>query len=479
VTLANVDVRFQDFNLGIIPPLGDVHAKIGVAAAGPLGSAQVLTRPSQVSTTFSSGPLANALAVALIETAPVIGWRIPGSVAGTVSTVTKTGTGSSVATPSGAPTDALVARVTFTRGGTVGQAGPAYILTVNGNDGTEQALPVNGIIVLNGLGITLTFGSGTLAVGDTHTLSATAPTATLSDVVTGLSALLTTRPKIRFVHILGTATPALFAGVDSILAEREQREYFTNVLLEARPMNAGESYSDYVNSLNALFGNLASSRIALALDGGEVYNPLTQRVEVHNSAWVLSRRRSTVPIGEASYRVRSGAMIGMGDLTFDANLYGATTRYASLRTIDGREGIYAGNWPMMSVIGSDYDEIQAREVADEAARIGNLAMQVYLGDDIPVDTTTGHILETEALALESFVTNEIQAALGSNVSGIRVRADRTINILSTKRFEADLGIIPLGYMREIGLRIGFVNPALALLNAGAAVQPTTTTGGSA
>lgn len=478
MTLAKVNVEFQDFQLGIVPPLGSAHAKIGVASSGPLGSAQTFSRLSQVPTTFPGGPLASALAVALIEAAPVIGWRVPGSVAGVASAVTKAGTGTSVGAVTGSPTDALVARVTITRPGTMGQAGAAYVLTVNGNDVPEQALPVSGAVVLPGLGLTLTFGTGTLVAGDTHTFSATALAATLSDVVTGLTALLATRPSIRFVHILGTATPALFAAVDSVLQERESRNYFTHALLEARPMTAGETMSDYVTSLNALFGNLASDRLALALDGGEVYNPLTQRVETRNSAWILTRRRATRPIGESSYRVRSGAMVGMGDLAFDGNLYGATTRFASLRTIDGREGVYASNWPIMSVIGSDYDEVQAREVADEGARIGNLAFQEYLGDDIPVDTVTGHILETEALALESFVTGRIQAALGDNVSGVRVHVDRTINILSTKRFEADLGIIPLGYMREILLRVGFVNPALALLSAGAAVQPTTT-GGSA
>lgn len=478
MTLAKVTVEFEDFQLGIIPPLGSAHAKIGVASSGPVGSPQTFSRLSQVPSTFAGGPLASALAVALIEAAPVIGWRANGSVAGTASAVTKAGTGTSVGALSGAPTDALVARVTITRSGTIGTAGAGYLLTVNGNDATELAIPVNGAIVLPGLGLTLTLGTGTVVVGDTYSFTATSPAASLSDVVTGLTDLLATRPSIRFVHILGAASPALFAAVDTVLQERESRNYFTHVLLEARAMNDGESMSDYITALNTLFGNVASDRIAIALDGGQVYNPLTQRVENRNSAWALTRRRATRPIGESSQRVRSGSLPGLGELTFDGNLYGANTRYASLRTIDGREGIYASDWPMMSVIGSDYDAVQAREVADEAARIGNLAFQEYLGDDIPVDALTGFILETEALALEAYVGGRVQAALGSNASGIRIHVDRTINILSTKSFEGDLSVIPLGYMREIRLRVGYVNPALALLASSAPVTPATT-GGSA
>ena len=40
--------------------------------------------------------------------------------------------------------------------------------------------------------------------------------------------------------------------------------------------------------------------------------------------------------------------------------------------------------------------------------------------------------------------------------------DRLENILSTKHFVFDIRLFPLGHPREISLRVGYVNPALAV-----------------
>jgi hypothetical protein len=461
VTLPTVKTEFTDFGLGIVPPAGaDTHAKIGVASAGPL-TPQSLTRADQVAAIYGGGPLAGAMAVGFTEASPIIGVRVATDVQGTPSAVVHLGTGTSTATVGGNPVDAATISVRITRAATGPTAGTAgVIVTVNGTERAEKALPVSGALLIDGTGLTLTFATGTLVVGDVYSLSATAPGVTLSPLVTALTNLLTTRPSIRLVHILGVATPALAAAVDFVLQERESANYFVHAVLEARPMNAGETASDYLAAMNTLFGSFASDRLALALDGGEMYNPITRSLERHNSAWKATARRVTQPVGDSAYRVRTGPLSAMGQLTFDANALGTSGRYIALRTLDGRVGVYIANWPILSVAGSDYDEVQARECADEAARVGYLSAQEFLGEDLPVDTTTGFILESAAQAFESYVTGRIQAALADNVSGIRVTVDRAVNILSTKAFAFTVGLIPKGYARQITVRVGYINPAL-------------------
>jgi hypothetical protein len=461
VTLPVVKTEFTDFNLGLVTPSGSsVQAKIGVAQAGPT-TPQSFTRSAQVAGIYAGGPLASAIAVSLADASPVVGLRLNADVAGTIGAVTPLGTGTSTATTSGASIDASTITATITRpatGPTTGLA--ALTLTVNGVTGSEIALPASGAVVVPGTGVTLTFAAGTLVAGDTYTLSATAPGATLSTVMAGLTALLDARPKLRFVHVLGTATAALVAAVDTLLQGYELHNYFLHGLLEARPMQVGETASTYLAAITTQFAGVASDRVAIALDGGLIYNPLTRTVESRNSAWKASGRRMASPIGEAAYRVRSGSLSGITALNFDANTIGTSGRFLSLRTFDGREGVYVTDWPLLSVEGSDYDAVQAREVADEAARVGYLSAIEYLGDDVEVDPVTGHTLETEALAFEAFVAGRIRAALGANASGIRVTVDRTENILSTKHFAFDVGIIPLGYLRSITVRVGYINPAL-------------------
>lgn len=470
--LPKVKVNFEDFQLGLVPPIADATAKLGVASAGPL-TPQRFTRGTQVAETYTGGPLAGALAVALMQTAPVIGVRVASTVAGVPSAVTKVGTGASVATITGAPTDAYEVTVTITRSGTAAAGNAAATITVNGETSAERAIPANGALVITGTGLTATFGTGTIVAGDTYSLTSTAPAATVSDIAEALESLLATRPDIRYVHVLGIATPALLAAVDAILIERETRNYYIHGLLEARPKNAGESNSDYLAAIETEFTGQTSYRTAIALDGGETYNPLTRRLEDRNSAWKLSAQRGTRPIGEAAYRVRTGPVPAMGKLNFDANLIDSAGRFAALRTFDGRDGVYVAQWPILAPLLSDYGEVQRREVIDRAATLGYIAAMEALGDDIAVDVATGRILETEALSFEAFVAGRVRAGIGANASGIRVVLNREINILSTETLEFTLSVIPLGYATRINVLVGFLNPMLAAESAAAPVTADT------
>lgn len=236
-----------------------------------------------------------------------------------------------------------------------------------------------------------------------------------------------------------------------------------------------QSMGAYLADMQRLYAGVLSTRVSVALDGGPMYNPLTKRVENHNSAWKATAVRPTRPVGEAPYRTRSGPMIGMtGELAFDAGLVGSSGRFLALRTFDALSGIYVAHWPTLAPQGSDYNEVQRREVADQAARAGYAAALAYLGDDLRVDLATGRILETEAQAFEAFVAGRVQSALGANVSGVRIRLNREENILSTEHIEFTVSIIPLGYLKYIDVTVGFENPYLSAAMAAPETAPVPT-----
>lgn len=479
MTLPRIDVEFQDYQLGMVPAVAEAHAKIGVAQTGPL-TPQRFTRGTQVLDAYQGGPLAGALTVALLQAQPVIGVRVATTTQGTTSEVTRTGTGTATLSVTGTPNDAHRVLVTVTRTGTLADSKAAVVITVNGQEGGERAVPTTGTLDIPGTGLSITFAGGDLKAGDTHTFTTTAPAATVADIAAALEALLSTRPDIRFIHVLGSCTPTLLAAVDAILTERETRNFYVHALLEARPMNDGEAPSDYLAAIETQFQGVTAMRCAIALDGGMIYNPLTRTLERRNSAWKLSAQRAGRDIGEAPYRVRTGPHVATSTLAFDANLVGTTGRFAALRTLDGRDGVYTAAWPMLAPQGSDYDTVQRREVIDRAAQIGYIAAMDYLGDDVPVDTTTGKILETAAAAFDTYVEGRVRAGIGANASGIRVRLDREENILSTEYVEFDLSVIPLGYLKAITVRVGFLNPMLAAQAAAApTATPAPTTGGNA
>lgn len=480
-----VQVIFEDGNLGLTTPSGaSIHAKLGVANTGEIGVPTRVARLADVKAIYGGGPLASALAVGLIESKPLIGIRVASSVPGTVGSVTKVGTGLSAATVTGSPVDAADVVVTVTRGAANPAAATAAVtLSVNGVLLSERAVPVNGAVPIPGTGLTATFSAATLVAGDTYTFSATAPAASLADVTTALGDFLTGRTPVRFIHLVGPATPALAAAVDALLATAESTGHYTHAVLEARPRTPGETVAAYEAALTTQWANVASTRVSVAKEGGLIYNPLTANTEVRSAAWPATMRRTIVPVGEDASRIRTGPLRGVEAVTVDAAQNAGVGRFISLMTVDGRAGAYVAAWPTLAPEGSDYDLVQQREVIDEAARAARAAALDYLGDDIPVDTTTGRILETEALAMEAFIAGRVQAQLGTSASGVRVSVDREGNILSTRRIEFDVYVTPLGYMRQITARVGFTNPALAAIQAATpaaagAGNPTVGAGGS-
>lgn len=468
-----VNVHFEDGNLGLTVPGGaSLQLKVGTAQKGDLGIPVVLSKLADVRDIFGAGPLASAMAVAMTESRPVMGIRVAASVPGTVSAVSFNGIGTATATVSGDPVDALDAKLTITRDGANLQAATAaYRLTVAGQDLGERALPVSGVVEVTGTGLTITLADGTLKAGDTYSFTATAPGTTLADIATAVSDFLASPSQpVRFIHILGAATPALGAAIDSILVEAETRGKYAHAVLEAGPLQPGETVSAYRKRIDEAWANFTSLRVSVALEGGEVYNPLSKRLELRSAAWPVTMRRTRVPVGEDASRVRTGSLTGVGKLTV-ALAGGEATRFIALCTHDGKEGVYCAGWATMAPTGSDYDLVQQREVADEAARAGRIAAFDFLGDDVPVDPATGKILETSASAIEQYIEGRVRAQLGANVSGVRVRIDRDINILSTRHMEYDIVLLGLGYFRSITVRVGYSNP---MLQNQAAPTPTTT-----
>jgi hypothetical protein len=114
---------------------------------------------------------------------------------------------------------------------------------------------------------------------------------------------------------------------------------------------------------------------------------------------------------------------------------------------------------LFSPAGSDFDAFPNRRVLDAACRTARLAARQYQSQRIPVNGTTGFILETAARAIENQIAAKVRETLTGHASAVQVRVVRTDNILSTKLLRADVRVVPFGYATSVGLTIGLVNPA--------------------
>lgn len=139
--------------------------------------------------------------------------------------------------------------------------------------------------------------------------------------------------------------------------------------------------------------------------------------------------------------------------------------YITFRTFTGISGYYIADDPLATMPTDDYNEITRRRVIDKAYRIAYAVLVQKLVDEIPVNKD-GTMIETYAASFELAVENAIATNMTANGElssdpqdssdrGVECHVDRTINVLSTSKVQAEVRVRPLGYGKYINVLLGF------------------------
>lgn len=139
--------------------------------------------------------------------------------------------------------------------------------------------------------------------------------------------------------------------------------------------------------------------------------------------------------------------------------------YITFRTFTGISGYYIADDPLATTPTDDYNEITRRRVIDKAYRIAYAVLVQKLVDEIPVNKD-GTMIETYAASFELAVENAIATNMTANGElssdpqdssdrGVECHVDRTINVLSTSKVQAEVRVRPLGYGKYINVLLGF------------------------
>uniref|UniRef100_A0A7C3DQY0 Phage tail protein n=1 Tax=Meiothermus ruber TaxID=277 RepID=A0A7C3DQY0_MEIRU len=466
--LPRVEVNPQDFGIGSVPGNGEgVHVKIGVATILAAGNLVTVTSP-QGAKELIGGKLGEAAALAFGEgTQAVICLAVNPSVAGVAGAVTKTGTGTATLSLSGSPNDDYRLRIRITRAAAnLAAATAAFQYSLdNGNTySPEIAVPVSGSYVIPDTGLTLTWADGTFVVGDEYTATCTAPGYTTTDLVNALNTLFArTELSYRFIHVVGAGSATVAAALNTVLEARAadaNNPRFIHALMDTA--------DDTDNNLITAFSSFTSVRVGASGGYADVISPITGLVMKRPAAWVIAGRYSGRPVEEHPGRYASGALRTVVRLHRNESVTPGldAARFATLRTIEG--GFYITRGRLFAPPGSDYEQVQNREVMDVACETAYRAWLRWLNEQIQVSAQTGRILEREALRIEAYVEGLVRTALRGKISideitdqpAAYVRIDRSENILSTKTIPYDISIVPLGYAERITGKVRFFNPQL-------------------
>jgi Protein of unknown function (DUF2586) len=478
MTLPAVNITEQDGALGILPPTaGRLFALVGYSTLGTVNAPATYARVKDIVAAKGAGPLVEAAAHYIERYGkPVLLVNTGSSVAGAVGSVTSTATGTSVVTITASPTpnDDYEFKLLFVTGGTRGVAGATYQVSLDGgrNYGPVTALGTAVSITIPGAGgVSFALAAGTFVAGDYHTARSTAPQWNSTELGTALDALGNSIASWELVEIVGALDATSFDTVDTKVAGMQAAGKPHAWIGNTRVPTIGESESAYLTSVGTVFASKATIFGSLYYGACKLTSSVSGRKYKRPVAFAVAAREASSSEEVNAADPNLGTLVGVSirddngnaDEHDEAINPGADDLgFGTLRTIDGLQGVYVTRPRLFSPAGSDFDLMPKRRVLNLAEIALRLFFIRRLNKPILVSKTTGFILDSEALEIETGARAAMAGELLAKpkASDVIFALSRTDNILSTKTLTGQARVEPLGYPEFINLDLGFFNPAL-------------------
>lgn len=337
-------------------------------------------------------------------------------------------------------------------------------------------------------GIVVTFSAGTYNQGDTFSFTALPCSMVNNDLQTAITAAGNSGVAFSAMHVcstsynvaddaaLLTAADTLAGAIDAVCAGAKAVFRYIRAFVECP--TSGTLYIDSdgpapatcasANSaVVAQFVDFASAdgRVCISAGDALIYSVLTGRLNRRNGAWIESARTAKVNRAIDPGKVLDGPLGGVVRTIYaDANSDGLldAARFLTLRSYTGLPGYYVTRGVTMASDTSDFSSLMNGRVMDLACAVARSSLLKYVNSEVRVDPVTGYIDEGEALRIEGAVNAALNASLVATgqASATSVTLSRNTNILSTSTEPVTVRVTPLGYLRNLEMTIGFINPAI-------------------
>ncbi|MCR4442963.1 MAG: DUF2586 domain-containing protein [Peptococcaceae bacterium] len=459
--LSNVNITVKDKGLSLLSPNQALpHGKVGVSSAGTDNEVVLIADQAQIAD-FGTGPLVNALYDAFAGGARVIyAVKATSDITGLIGNITATKTGQGNMAAVGSPLDSYHVIVEILSNGRFNTATFKYSLDGGDTETDAITVPVDGVYAITGTGITLNFSEyatepdESFKAGDTYEFKTTAPSASINNITTAINALLNSAYTMEYIHVVGPSSSSVWTALDTLAETAVTDKYkYIHFLCEAAGPSAGQTVSEWVQSLITTALSFDSTRVAVSAAIGEIEEVNTSRVVERNAAGIISGRISSIPVMRSPARVRDGALprvksIRPAGLSEEQIALLNDAGYITLRTYEGLTGVYITEGRIMAAADSDFQYIELRRVMDKACR--NLRQAALQYKHAEAD---GDLTHLEA-SLQQVIDN--MAGAGEISSGQITIPEQ--DILGTSTLRVNIRLVPVGIMRNIELEVGFENP---------------------
>ena len=429
-----------------------------IVITGDMDAAKIKTR-------LGLSPLADA-AMLSVENGSnrILCIPVTPSTAGTIGTITKTGTGTGNLTASGAPYNAYDVIVSVTGQGTLNTALFQYSINGGYSYSDELTVPLTGAYEIPSTGITVQFAAGTgedaatdsFKVGDVYKLSTTAPAMTNVNVIAAIAQLRNLSETFEFVHIVGESSADLWAAVAAeqltLYSTYHKPVFF---MLEAYSKLSEESLEAYTDRLISDKRNLknydvqvvAARSLYVKMDG-------TTR-EINNAgivAGLYAKAKVQQSIGETkTFSISSAKMLALRPVGIEDYIETLdNAKYLTFRQYDGLDGYYVYNARMMSPDGSDYRYAEDVRIKNKIIRKTRAEALLQLQSDVDLEDVQGD-LEAKAQFIQSPLDDMVRA---KEISAATLTVPENQDILATEKMDVIVRFVSRGILREIGIDVG-------------------------
>ncbi len=437
-------------------------AAIGVAANFGQGIL-TFTSPDQVDAILGDGPLRDTIISALsIAKTTVYAIALEGTSPGTLSAViagTENG-GSGTITVEGSPRNEYAISIEITAGGSVNEG--VFRITIDGSSGKRITIPDTGKYTIPGTGISLTF-SGNYTEGDVFTFSSTEPKASNGEILAAVDTILKAKKAIEWIAITGVSEKALWAALAAKADEAAEIYQYLFFVAQARYQKENETLDQWANALTGdERGTVASTRLQVCAGWISEADP-NGSTDVRGLIGVYCGKLAARNVHQGPDAVRYGSIKAALELLpygiNDGHIESLKEAgYVTARTIIDLKGMYITSGQMMCDEGSDYDMVERRRVMDKACREVRKAQLVWVNDAVSV----GKDGSPDGIAMLIAQSENPLRIMKQNgeISDGYVAVPEGQNILSTKKIQTKVRIIPLGKLSYIENEIAYSNPAI-------------------
>jgi hypothetical protein len=313
--------------------------------------------------------------------------------------------------------------------------------------------------------------AGTFVAGDVLTFRTLAATWSTSDLNVSLTALKNTTQTWNIALVVGAASATAVQALDAWLIALEAKNKFKYAICNVRIPDIGETEQEYYDSLATAFASIATVWVDVCAGSCKLLSSVSARQYRRPVAWIDAVRASSVDPGRDLADVTLGPLPScqLTDANGNPDDHDETVypglddlRFTTLRSFEGRPGVFINNPRILSGVGSDFIFVQFRRVMNIAAAALVSYLEDRLSSEIEVDPETGKITRAQAAELNNGATDRMADQLIPQRRATRVAYVVSLedNVLSTFTITGEARIVPMGYVKIFRTTISFNNPAL-------------------